>query len=445
VNPEPLIFERGDKLYIVAPVSPFTPGESEIEEFAFAQDLKKLAPNENLMWLRGNYVEADAPNRNGQQWTAGELAIKSLTPMLMPVTVMHDPRTAVGTIADAKLLTPEADSVPRSRIDTSLCLWKHRFPDVCEEAQTNYEQGSLMQSMECISPHYSCAECGQVFQKLADGGERKNWCAHLSEASGLGARILGNVVFTGTGLIFGSEGATGAYDKAHLEVFQEEVAQAHDRAHHDRQHRTPRRKKPRMDNVEVPRSEYAELTARPTKDTLDAAEAKAREAEEAKTEAERKVEEAETKQKAAETRAEEAEGKLKDAEEQANRVKLRDERLGKLGKDFKSKLGEFTQTRLQEDASKLSDEDWTARLQEVAEMVGVQPDAGGPGEPDAKGGDGGSGEAASRNGGSEFSREEVARSQVGGNSGGSGDGGTKEPSDSERSSVMRGLIPAKKS
>jgi hypothetical protein len=34
--------------------------------------------------------------------------------MLMPVTVMHDPRTAVGTIADVKLLTPEKDGVPRA-------------------------------------------------------------------------------------------------------------------------------------------------------------------------------------------------------------------------------------------------------------------------------------------------------------------------------------------
>jgi hypothetical protein len=45
-------------------------------------------------------------------WTAGELAIKGLTPMLMPVTVMHDPRTAVGAIADLALRTPEKRQGP---------------------------------------------------------------------------------------------------------------------------------------------------------------------------------------------------------------------------------------------------------------------------------------------------------------------------------------------
>lgn len=433
---DPLIFEKGDRLYIVADVSPFDPGQPEIEEYAFAEQLKKLAPNENLMWLRGQYVEADSANQNGQQWTSGELAIKSLTPMLMPVTVMHDPRTAVGTIADAKLLTPDAASVPRSRIETSLALWKHRFPDVCEEVQANYEQGSLMQSMECISPHYSCAECGQVFQKLAKGAEQKNWCAHLREAAGTGARILGNVVFTGTGLIFGTQGARGAFDSAHLEVFQEEVAEAHDRAHHDRE--SPRkqpRRKTQMDEISIPRSEYAELQRRPEPSKLEDAERKLTEAEEAKVEAERKVEQAEAAQKKAEQEKADADKKLKDAEEAANATKLRDDRLSGLGKDFKAKLGEFTTNRLREDAGKLSDEEWTARLKEVSEMVSVEPDAGGAGEA------GKTEPGASTPASDEVSREEVARSNVGGGSGTDRSG--QEPSDAERTSVMRGLVPAK--
>jgi len=446
---DPMIFERGDKLYIVAPVSPFTPGDTEIEEYAFAEQLKKLAPNENLMWLRGQYVEADVPNRNGQQWQSGELAIKSLTPMLMPVTVMHDPRTAVGTIADAKLLTPEGDNVPRARIDTSLAIWKHRFPEVCEEAQVNYEQGTLMQSMECISPQYSCAECGELFQKLPQGAERKNWCAHLKEAAGLGARILGNVVFTGTGLIFGTEGATGAFDKAHLDIFQEEVAEFHDRSHRDKrqtQSRDRSRRKRRMDPIEISREEYAELQKRPTKDDLDAANKRADDAETAKAEAESKAEELEAGKTKAEGERDEAVKERDSLKENAEQAKLRDERMGKLGKDFKAKLGDFTADRLRADAAKLSDEDWTARLQEVSEMVGVKPDEGGEGDPENKGGGGEGGENASRNGGDpEFSREEVARSQAGSGSGGSGGSGGegKEPSQAERSSVMRGLVPAK--
>jgi hypothetical protein len=93
------------------------------------------------MWLRGQYVEADHPNRNGAQWRAGELALKKLTPLLMPITVMHDPRTAVGTIADVKLLTPEQDNVPASRLETYLALWAHRFPEIAREAELNASGG----------------------------------------------------------------------------------------------------------------------------------------------------------------------------------------------------------------------------------------------------------------------------------------------------------------
>jgi hypothetical protein len=123
-----LVFERGEHIYLVAPVAPFDPAPNELEELAFAEDLKKLAPNENIGWLRGQYVEAERANENGAVWSSDELAIKSLTPMFMPVTVMHDPRSAVGLIADTKLLTREQHNVPRSRIDTTLGIWRHRFP-----------------------------------------------------------------------------------------------------------------------------------------------------------------------------------------------------------------------------------------------------------------------------------------------------------------------------
>src|ERR1035437_6878372 len=112
------IQELGDNIYITCPVGLWTPDAAEIETFAFAADLRSAAPNPKIMWLRGQYVEADQPNRNADEWTEGELVIKALTPVLMPVTVMHDLRSAVGTIADAKLLTPAHDQVPRARLDT---------------------------------------------------------------------------------------------------------------------------------------------------------------------------------------------------------------------------------------------------------------------------------------------------------------------------------------
>jgi hypothetical protein len=90
MDPATRVYESGDRTYLVGSATLFTPTESEIEEFAFADELKRQAPNPNLLWMHGQYVEADIPNGNKAIWKSEELAIKSLTPMYMPVTVMHD-------------------------------------------------------------------------------------------------------------------------------------------------------------------------------------------------------------------------------------------------------------------------------------------------------------------------------------------------------------------
>lgn len=424
---KPHAFERGDKLYIVTPLAPAGPAKSEIEELAFSEELLGFAPNENIMWLKGAYAEADKPNANGQMWLSDELALKHLTPRLMPVTVMHDPRTAVGMIADTKLLNPP--DVPRSRIETTLGIWAHRFPEIAEESMANYEAGTLMQSMECISPHYSCQECGKTFPKLPGGAEEEYWCAHLSGQGGDGVRagrILGNVAFTGTGLIFGTRGSRGAYDDAHLDVFQDEVAEFHEQAHKSQQRsdKKPKRSKTFMDTIEIPRDEYAELQQRPSKDDLAAAEQARDEAIEAKNTAEKDSEAAEAAKVKAEGERDEAvseRDKLKDAEQAST---LSTERLGKLGEGFTAKLGEKTKQRVTEQSKSLSDEEWEARLEELSELVGVEPDEGKPE---------GSGEEHE-----EFTAEELASAGVGRES----TGGKGEASPQERASVFGSLLKA---
>jgi hypothetical protein len=272
-----LVYEQGDKVYLVAPVAPQAFTDEEVAGFAFGAELHKRAPNPHIAWFKGHYVEADNPNGNGAMWTAGDLAFSSLTPMLMPVTVMHDPRTAVGAIADLTLRTPDKDDVPRAKIETALALWEHRFPEVVEEARHNYEHGGLMQSMECLAPNYDCAACGMGFTKLPGGAEQANWCAHLKGEGDVPAvRILRASVFTGTGLIFGSRGARGADRGAQLETFQQEVAEFHQRVHRD----TPRpRRKRTMETVEIAKSEYDELRGRPERAELDGATERAEKAE----------------------------------------------------------------------------------------------------------------------------------------------------------------------
>jgi hypothetical protein len=211
---KPTAFEQGDHLYIVAPVVPSTPTESEIEEYAFGKDLvaqmKGTAPNSHIAWFGGHYVEADRPNLNGAMWLAEDLAVASLSPTMMPVTVMHAPR-------------------------------------------------------------YECSECRMPFLKLPNGAEKAGWCDHLKSSrpsAGYSAshdagnrnasRILRGVTFTGTGLIFGTRGKVGADPSANLEAFQEEVAEFHEKAHRDRTRKPKPRSKSKM---EIEDARYAELVA----------------------------------------------------------------------------------------------------------------------------------------------------------------------------------------
>lgn len=441
---KPRIWEDGDRIYMVAPVAPLELGDKELSELAFAEEMRQSAPNKNLLWLRGQYVEADRPNLNNQMWTEGELAIKSVTPTFMPVTVMHDPRTAVGLIADTSLLTPAEHAVQRARIDTTLAVWAHRFPEVAEECQFNYEAGTLMQSMEAISPYYSCGECGKVFQKLPDHAEKANWCSHLkgdgsskllgAEGSAV-ARILGNVTFTGTGLIFGSRGAKGAYSEAHLEINQEEVAAFHQEAHERIAAResSTRPKSRSKRKMEIEDRRYEELLAAEQKAKLvPDLEAKVSTLESEKSDAERKVEETETAKVAAETERDDLKKKVDEAAEESAKSELASTRLSALGKGFKDKLGEFTTTRLSEQAKTYSDEEWESRLKELEEMSSVKRDEGGTEDADADKGNGGGGSG-------EFSREEVAQAGLATRTGGDG----QEASSEERRSVVGSLVHPK--
>jgi hypothetical protein len=448
---KPRIFERGDHFYMVAPVQRIKPSVEEIESYTFGSaieglveetaaalgdGLKKKAPNENIVWFRGQYVEADNPNANGAQWTAEELGIKSLTPMLMPVTVMHDPRTAIGTIADVKLLTPEKDKVPRSRIDTILALWGHRFPEPVNEANVNAERGTLMQSMECYSPWYACSVCGAQFQKLPQGAEQARWCDHLKASNpsagyvDLGAsqspnasRILGDVCFTGTGLIFGTRGAVGAYDEAYLDRFEEEVASHHHTVHLEtaQPQTSPPLRSERMGLVQIEESELAAI--RKERDDAKAEAAKLPALQTQVQDLGKQVEALEAEKKTAEGERDQEKQRADGLEEQANQQALREKRMSALGTAFTGKLGEITKSRLQEQAGTMDDTAWDERLKEVEETTGVKRD------------DKAEGDTTQENAGlPDFKPEEIARALP---TGGGGPG--NQPSKVEQSQVVGNL------
>jgi hypothetical protein len=445
--------EHGDHIYIQAPVTLYEPGEQEIAALTYGQQvtaaasmqtLKERAPNPKILWLQGRYVEADNANRNGDQWTAGDLAVKSLTPVFMPITVMHDFRTAVGTIADTTLKLPnDHPDVPRARIETALAVWKHRFPDIADEAVVNAQQGTLMQSMECISPAYDCSVCGQVYARLPKQAEREHWCAHLrgeatAEDGRAAARILRNVTFTGTGLIFGTRGARGAYPEAYLEV--EALAELHARAHSEKAAAKSQRSTRRKNVMEIEDARYAELIA---------AEEKAKrlpDAEQRASEAEQKAEREEAARIKAEGERDEEKKRADKAEETANQAKLRDERLGKFGSAFTAKLDktETIKARLHKQAATMSDDEWSERVAEVEEALAVKHDAkldGNNGGGDGNNGDGGNGDENTA-GDDLFDKEVVARAGVGVGNGGGG-GTATAPTVQSRQSVIGGLARPK--
>lgn len=444
-----LIFERDDALYLVAPVVPYSYSDKEIEEFAFAQDVRSMAPNENLLWLHGQYVEAGKPNENGQTWSAESLEIASLTPTLMPVTVMHDQRSAVGLIADAKLKTPAADKVPRARIDTELAIWQHRFPEIAEEVAANHSQGTLMQSMEARCKWYECNDCGKRVPKLPGGiGERAMWCSHMEEHAisavlTRAARTLGQVTFTGSGLIFGTHGAKGALDTAHLDLLRDEVAEFHESG------KTPPKRQPRTtrrNHMEIEDSKYQELVAKAGKvDDLTAKLATAEETAAKVPELTQKVEQTEAKLATAEKERDDHKKKVDEHEETAAKVELSKTRLDALGSKFLGGLKDFTRGRLEEQAGTLKDEEWDGRLTELEELAGVKRDEKLSEEEEAaaSAGGNGSGEGSGAQSGL-VTREETARSTAGNGAGGGGGGG--EPTDVQRRSTVAGLVagPAKK-
>lgn len=178
-----------------------------------------------------------------------------------------------------------------------------------------------------------------------------------------------------------------------------------------------------MDEITLARSEYDRIV-KERDDAVARAQTVASErdtAAEAQKAAEREQEAAETAKVQAETKVTELEGKVNLAEEAARQGQLADERFNALGSGFTAKLGEKTKGRLKTQASALSDDEWSERLDELEEMAGVKRDEGG--------------EPTDNSDGKTFTDEEVARSKTG-----TSTNEPTEPSVTMRRSVIQGLL-----
>jgi len=361
-----LVSIRNDRMYLTGHVKVVKPTSDEVSSFNGVDLVKAMAPNENILWLSGEYVAGGTPNRNGQQWDSEEISIKSLQPVLMPVTIMHDFGTAVGVIADTRLCQAEISAgveVQPAKLHTVLAIWAHRFPEIAREILINNEQGSLMQSQECDAPAYECSECGLFFIKPVD---ETSHCDHLKNGSG--SRTLHDVTFTGTGLIFGTRGAKGANPNANLDILAE-VAQWS-----DRRIRPETSQRSKVDEITIKRSEYDELKARPSADDLAKAQSDTQAAKDATAEAEKQAEQSAIEAKGAEEKLTATQTELDEMKETSRKAELASERLEKVPAELSKKLPESVNKRLAEQAKSLSDDDWNERLTELSEMAKVTLD-----------------------------------------------------------------------
>lgn len=158
----------------------------------------------------------------------------------------------------------------------------------------------------------------------------------------------------------------------------------------------------------------------------------------ARQDAEKKVEDAEAAKVKAETEKATAEKAAKDLEEERAAAALKEKRVGELGEGFTAKLGEFTRSRLTEQAKTYSDQDWDDRLKELEESAGVKRDAAKDGsEPTSAGTSAGTTSSGSSSG-ETFADEEVARF-VGHTGGGRQQPASGAASPAQTSSVVSGL------
>lgn len=178
-----------------ADIASVTLGEWSVEE-----------SNPFVMWIGGDFAEADNPNQNTQFWTAGDLELAEYTIKYSPLNMVHKFRQPIGFYAATKtipLVQEAAADQGTLKIQALSGLWTHIFPLEAQQAQAADEAGMLYYSMECRGTHLTCgtdeakglAGCGETFEYMAV----ETHCEHLMERSSV--RHIVNPTFRGGALI----------------------------------------------------------------------------------------------------------------------------------------------------------------------------------------------------------------------------------------------------
>lgn len=155
--------------------------------------------NPDIMWISGNFVEADNPNSNRQFWTAADLELAEYSIKFSPLNIAHRYRHPVGFFADTRTVKLERAAEGGSlKIQALAGMWAHIFPEQAALVTAADAAGELFYSMECTGSHLICAGdsgCGQKF-KYQDSASH---CEHLTNRTSV--RHIVNPTFRGGALI----------------------------------------------------------------------------------------------------------------------------------------------------------------------------------------------------------------------------------------------------
>jgi len=185
------------------PAPPATPVQTETRERAFVvhaasgrtvitAPLREVAAtNPGFTYLRGRFVGADSPNRNGALWSTDDLILGENTVAGGPLNWLHDDSHIIGCITDGQLVRAGAEKAaaddPGTHIVATAAVWRFLFPAETAVIEKAAADGQLYYSMECISREVACVDtpgrpgCGAVVEYAAY--DAKQCCEHLRNRS----------------------------------------------------------------------------------------------------------------------------------------------------------------------------------------------------------------------------------------------------------------------
>lgn len=167
------------------------------------------AVNQGFTYLRGRFVGADEPNRNGAMWSTADLELGAATVAGGPLNWIHDEMNIVGCLMDGNLVgAKEAAADGQSigaHIVSTAALWRFLFPQQASVVEKAAADGDLYYSMECVSSEVACVDlpgrpgCGMKVPYVEYDQKSPGICSHLRERSSV--RQFVDPIFLGGAII----------------------------------------------------------------------------------------------------------------------------------------------------------------------------------------------------------------------------------------------------